>query len=46
MQRDNTTIRQVYDARFDVEDHFSRKSLRELKTLGADLEMNVLVPVG
>ena len=48
VQRDNAMIGQVYDLLHLVWKtyHFSPKSMRELKAIGADLEVNVLVPGG
>ncbi|XP_056451744.1 zinc finger protein 862-like [Gadus chalcogrammus] len=48
VQRDNAMIGQVYDMLNMVWKtyHFSPKSMRELKALGEDLGVNVLVPSG
>ena len=48
VQRDNPMIGQVYDMLNMVWKtyHFSPKSMRELKALGEDLGVNVLVPSG
>lgn len=48
VQQDNIMIGQVYDMLHMVWKmyHFSPKSMRDLKALGADLGVNVLVPSG
>lgn len=48
VQRDNSMISQVYEMLHLVWKtyHFSPKSMRELKTIGEDLGVNVLVPSG
>lgn len=48
VQKDNAMIRQVYDMLHLVWKtyHFSAKSMRELKAIGEDLGVDVLVPGG
>lgn len=48
VQRDNVMMGQVYDLLHLVWKtyHFSPKSMRELKAIGADLGVDVLVPGG
>ena len=48
VQRDNQMMRQLYDLLHLIWKtyHFSPKSMRELRVIGADLGVNVLMPSG